>query len=349
MTDSTRTIDDHDRPRPDDRGADADVDRSDAPSRPTPPRRPSVTPRRRPTPRRRARGRLGAGRAGQHRAAASPRVGALRWAAALAVVAVVLGASAAVAALHHRRVARRSTSSATSRPTAIAYGEVRLDLPGDQRQAVGAVPVASSRASPTRPRSTRKLDEVLDQLVNEGDERQADLHDGHQAVVRRRARRSRSGPLPAGRVDDRPGDAALGDVPGTAPCCPSRTRPPPRPGSTRRSPRPAPTTTTETYNGVTLTVFDAADTATEARLRDHRRQGRRRSATSTSVKAADRHRRERAASPPSPVPRRPSPRSTGDHVGFVYVALQPLLDWSTGLNKARRLGPARRPPISDGS
>ena len=41
-----------------------------------------------------------------------------------------------------------------TRADSVAYGELRLDLPGDQRQEVGEFLSASSRASPIRPRST---------------------------------------------------------------------------------------------------------------------------------------------------------------------------------------------------
>jgi hypothetical protein len=89
----------------------------------------------------------------------------LRWAAAIAVVAVVLGASAAVAAL--------ITNSATASTVVgyvpagtLAYAEVRLDLPGDQRRAVGEFlqkfPGFADQAA-----LEGKLDEVLDQLVKD--------------------------------------------------------------------------------------------------------------------------------------------------------------------------------------
>ena len=87
----------------------------------------------------------------------------LRWAAAIAVVAIVIGASAAAAAL-----LTGSTSTATVLgyvpKSTIVYGEVRLDLPGDQKQAVGAFlshfPGFADQAS-----LDSKLDEVLDDLI----------------------------------------------------------------------------------------------------------------------------------------------------------------------------------------
>ena len=91
-------------------------------------------------------------------------------------------------------------------------------------------------------------------------------------------------------------------------------------------------TTTETYNGVTLDHPRRDGTGPKiayavigdkvAALGDL-----------TSVKAAvDTGGKSGFASEPGPKAALAS--STGDHVGFVYVALEPLLDWSTELNKA---------------
>src|SRR3954468_15939362 len=90
------------------------------------------------------------------------RRGRLRWAVAIAVVALVIGASAAAAAL------LTGSSSASTvlgyvPSTTIAYGEVRLDLPGHQKQAVGAFlshfPGFADQAS-----LDSKLDEALARL-----------------------------------------------------------------------------------------------------------------------------------------------------------------------------------------
>src|SRR6476469_4095273 len=88
------------------------------------------------------------------------RGGRLRWAAALAIVAVILGASAAVAALITNG-ASRSTVLGYVPPGSIAYGEVRLDLPGDQRQAVGAF-LSKFPGFHDQAALDTKLDEILD-------------------------------------------------------------------------------------------------------------------------------------------------------------------------------------------
>ena len=91
------------------------------------------------------------------------RGGRLRWAAALAIVAVILGASAAVAALITNG-ASRSTVLGYVPPGSIAYGEVRLDLPGDQRQAVGAF-LSKFPGFHDQAALDTKLDEILDQFI----------------------------------------------------------------------------------------------------------------------------------------------------------------------------------------
>ena len=61
----------------------------------------------------------------------------MRWIVAAVVVALVVGSSAAVAAVLTGASPQASILGYV--PTdSIAYAELRLDLPGDQRQAVGA-------------------------------------------------------------------------------------------------------------------------------------------------------------------------------------------------------------------
>jgi hypothetical protein len=92
-----------------------------------------------------------------------PKRGRARWAIALAVVAVVVLASAAAAF-----VLTAGSSTATILgyvPTdSVAYGEVRLDLPGDQKQAVGEF-LSKFPGFQDQAALDTKLDEVLDKLV----------------------------------------------------------------------------------------------------------------------------------------------------------------------------------------
>ncbi|OGO55245.1 MAG: hypothetical protein A2Z32_00125 [Chloroflexi bacterium RBG_16_69_14] len=96
-------------------------------------------------------------------ASAPRRGGRLRWAAAIAVVAVVLGASAAVAALITNS-ASQATVLGYVPPGTVVYGEVRLDLPGDQRRAAGEF-LSKFPGFADQAALDTKLDEVLDELV----------------------------------------------------------------------------------------------------------------------------------------------------------------------------------------
>jgi len=91
------------------------------------------------------------------------RGGKLRWAAALAVVALILGATVAVAAL----LTGSSTQATVLRYVpgdTVVYGELRLDLPGDQRQAAGAF-LSKFPGFADQAALDTKLDEALDQLI----------------------------------------------------------------------------------------------------------------------------------------------------------------------------------------
>ena len=169
----------------------------------------------------------------------------LRWAAAIAIVAVILGASAAVAALVTNSHAQ-STVIGYVPSSSIAYGEVRLDLPGDQRQAVGAF-LSKFPGFHDQAALDTKLDEILDQFIkkatNDKQTYTADIKPWFGGEVALTV-----GPLPTGRFDERPGD---GDE--RAPRARAAVRD--RPGRCRCLDRQAfaasgAKTTTETYNGV---------------------------------------------------------------------------------------------------
>jgi hypothetical protein len=100
------------------------------------------------------------------KAAGAPRRrGRLRWAVALAMVAIIITTSAAVAAL----IVGRSPDAVVLGyvpENSIAYVEVRLDLPGDQRLAVGQF-LSKFPGFQDQAALDGKLDEVLDQLVKD--------------------------------------------------------------------------------------------------------------------------------------------------------------------------------------
>ena len=113
-----------------------------------------------------------------------------RWAISIAVVALIIATTAAVAAVITGRSADATVLGYVPDDT-VSYTEVRLDLPGDQRRAVGEF-LSKFPGFADQAALESKLDEVLDDLVKDGHGRRADLHDRHQAVVRWRARPRRS-------------------------------------------------------------------------------------------------------------------------------------------------------------
>ena len=148
------------------------------------------------------------------------RGGRLRWAAAIAIVALVIGATGVVAALLTAG-ASQSTVIGYVPANTVIYGELRLDLPGDQRQAVGEF-LSKFPGFKDQAALETKIDEVLDQFVK-------DVSDGDQtyttdiepwfdrrARVQRRAAAARRvdhqglavdgrGPLPRPRLGQGPG------------------------------------------------------------------------------------------------------------------------------------------------
>ncbi|HEX7345338.1 MAG TPA: DUF3352 domain-containing protein [Candidatus Limnocylindrales bacterium] len=99
-------------------------------------------------------------------AGAAPRQSRARWLAAGVLIAIVVG----VTGLATLVLTSSQTTSAVLGyvPTdSVAYGEVRLDLPGDQRQEVGEF-LSKFPGFADQAALETKLDEVLDRLVSEG-------------------------------------------------------------------------------------------------------------------------------------------------------------------------------------
>ena len=107
---------------------------------------------------------LGAG-AGTRAGTAPPRSRA-RWVAALAIIALVVGVTA-IATLSLTGSAPASTVVGYVPADSVAYGELRLDLPGDQRQEVGEF-LSKFPGFADQAALDTKLDEVLDRLLSEG-------------------------------------------------------------------------------------------------------------------------------------------------------------------------------------
>ncbi len=90
----------------------------------------------------------------------------LAWAAALVVVAVVIGVSVAVT-LVLTGASPTATVLGYVPADSVMYGELRLDLPGDQRQQVGQF-LSKFPGFADQAALETKLDEVLDRLVANG-------------------------------------------------------------------------------------------------------------------------------------------------------------------------------------
>ncbi|MFP5343696.1 MAG: DUF3352 domain-containing protein [Candidatus Limnocylindria bacterium] len=89
-----------------------------------------------------------------------------RWLAAGVIVALVVGISA-LAALSLTGSSPNATVVGYVPTDSVAYGELRLDLPGDQRREIGAF-LSKFPGFADQAALDTKLDEVLDRLVSEG-------------------------------------------------------------------------------------------------------------------------------------------------------------------------------------
>ena len=261
------------------------------------------------------------------------RGGRVRWAAALAIVVLILGTTAAVAAIITGRSAE-STVIGYAPANTTMYMEVRLDLPGDQRQAIGAFlqkfPGFKDQAA-----LDTKLDEVLDDLVREATDNQqtytGDIKpwfDGELAYS--------MGPLPPAAALKDPaksiGDfrvlalVSIKDPAGAQAWLDAQLT------------KAGATSTTEAYQGDTIHLFPESEGVQPAyaivdgkviALGDV-----------ASVKAAiDTNGSGGFADEPGPKAALGS--VSGDHVGFAYIALRPLLAWSEQLSESMGAGGRR--------
>ncbi len=257
------------------------------------------------------------------------RRGSVRWAAALAVVVLVLGASAAVAALLVGQ-SPNATILGYVPDKSVMYGELRLDLPGDQRQAVGQF-LSKFPGFADQAALETKLDEVLDQLVDDATTGEQSYttdikpwFSGELGVS--------VGPLPdASKLTSEASamDAFRGIVllsvkdPALA-----------QAWFDAAFQKAGATTTNETYNGATLTLLSAPDTKDGPKAAFAIVDGKVAViGDETSVKAAvDTNGNSGFADLPGP--KSALDAADGDHIGFVYVALRDLATWSKGASGA---------------
>jgi hypothetical protein len=90
----------------------------------------------------------------------------MRWLAALVIVALIVGVTA-VATLSLIGSSPTSTVVRYVPADSVAYGELRLDLPGDQRQKIGEF-LSKFPGFADQAALDSKLDEVLDRLLTQG-------------------------------------------------------------------------------------------------------------------------------------------------------------------------------------
>jgi uncharacterized protein DUF3352 len=271
----------------------------------------------------------------------------LRWAAAIAVVALVLGASAAVAALITNAASQATVLGYT--PTdSVAYVEARLDLPGDQRLAVGEFlshfPGFADQAA-----LDSKLDEALDQVIHDATNGEqsytTDIKPWFGGEIAFSV-----GPLPpAASLGGKDSSAAVARQFRALGLLSVTDAAKAQAYLDKLSAKTGEETTKQTYNGAQLTVYQAKDGPALA----YAVIGGKVAALGdlASVKAAvDSNGNSGFASQPGP--KAALAAADKDHVAFVYVALRPLLDWSTGLSKAvsgatGASGAAIPEPVSD--
>jgi hypothetical protein len=250
-----------------------------------------------------------------------------RWAITIGVVALVIVASAAVALLITGR-ASDPTVLGYVPGGATMYGEVRLDLPGDQRLAVGEFlskfPGFADQAS-----LETKLNEVLDDLVK-GATQQTQSYTTDIKPWFGGELAFSVGALPP------PTSVSGGDAASMASLrmLALVSIKDPAAGQAWLDAAVAKSgakTTSQTYNGATISVFDQTGDAQPAYAVIDGKVAA--IGDIASVKGAIDSKGAGAFSKEDG-PKAALAASTGDHVGYMYVAVRQLMDWSSAVSKA---------------
>jgi uncharacterized protein DUF3352 len=257
----------------------------------------------------------------------------VRWIAAGVLIALVIGITGLATLV--------LTSSQTSSvvlgyvPTdSVAYGELRLDLPGDQRQEVGEF-LSKFPGFADQAALESKLDEVLDRLISEGtDGKQTFTKDikpwfGGQLGFA-------VGPIPAGGAQASAGDAhalMLLSVKDAALA---------QAWFTSTMQQAGLTATTETYNGAELSVFTDAKVADEQAAFTIVDDKVALAGDIASVKAAVDTQGQSALAKSDAVTTAQA-ALTGDDIGFLFVDVKALYDAATEMAGSA----ASVPPLPD--
>lgn len=269
---------------------------------------------------------------------AAPRGARYRWAIAVGVVAGVVAVSALTLGLFTGRGANATVLGYVPND-AIMYGEARLDLPGDQRAAVGQF-LSKFPGFADQSAVETKIDEVLDRLVGgatNGDQAfSSDIKPwfGGELAFSVGALpdpSQLSGADPAAMADAR--FLVLVSVKDEAAA---------KAWFDSVIAETGATTSTETYGGAALTLFPALFVGEVGQQGAYALLNGKVAVAGdvTSVKAAvDTKGAGGFASQAEP--KAALEAITGNHVGFVYIALRPLMEWSSQVSGA---GVARTVP-----
>ena len=258
-----------------------------------------------------------------------PRSGRARWVVALGAVAIVAALSAAIV---YALVGRSPDATVLGYvPSgAVVYGEVRLDLPGDQRREIGEFlshfPGFADQAA-----LDSKLDEVLDRLVSDASEGKQTFttnikpwFDGELAFS--------AGPLPDPKTIMSGPEGSGMDSARALALLSIKDEALARAWFDDAFKQAGATTTTETYQGVTLTLFSSPSGGAKAAfaILDGKVAV---AGDVASVKAAvDTKGDGGFAADPDAKAALDAP--TNDHLGFVYLALGPIMEWTQELGQA---------------
>jgi hypothetical protein len=253
------------------------------------------------------------------------RDGRLRWAVALGVVGVVVLATVLALSLFTGRAANAVVLGYV--PTdSIMYGEARLDLPGDQRINVGSF-LSKFPGFADQSAIETKIDEVLDRLVvGATDGNQAFSSDikpwfGGQLAFS-------VGALPDPSQLSAP-DAATVDDARFLVLVSVKDEAAARTWFDSVIASSGATTSTESYGGATLSLFAGEGEQQGAyALLDGKVAV---AGDVASVRAAV-DTKGSSGFATQPEPSAALAATTGDHVGFAYVAVRPLLEWSSQLS-----------------
>ena len=265
-----------------------------------------------------------------------PRQSRARWIAAAGAIGLVVLVTA-LATLVLTSAAPTSAVLGYVPTDSVAYGEVRLDLPGDQRQKVGQF-LAKFPGFADQAALETKLDEVLDRLVSEGSQgKQTYSRDvkpwfgGQMAFA--------MGPLPT--IDPNAAEAAAKDARGVL-LLSIKDEALARTWFTTTMSQTGVAGTSETYNGAQLTLFSSPEAP------DHQAAftiagGKVAIAGDVaSVKAAV---DTNGASPLAKSAGVAAAQAalTGDDLGFIFLDTKALVEASTRLNGSL----ASAPPLTD--